>query len=408
MKISVLSHGLVGWSGGVDFLRHIAFSIALSEVGQSLQKTLILPSDDLIGQIKKSLYPLRAVVKQLLRGEAPHWVAKPGFSKSYLRTTFADLAQDFELVYSSGSNYRSQLRTTTQLAADLVLPCFEPPSEDFLIPWIGYLSDFQHRHLSDFFTLQEIEERNQSFARMLERECHVIVNSRAVAQDANMFYPKHKAHIHALPFSPCPHKSWLEDNADVRVQYEIDRPYFIICNQFWKHKDHGTAFRAFARYLQRGGQALLVCTGQTSDYRFPQYFAGLTHLLEELEITPYVRILGHIPKYEQIALLKQALAVIQPTLFEGGPGGGASYDAISLGIPVIASNIPVNLEMNCGYVNFFEAGNDQELADALCDRGNKTYLRTDNEKLWQAGLSRRKNCGDFILKIARQAVEDFS
>lgn len=406
MKISILSHGFDGWGGGIDFLSHIASSIALSENRNALQKTLILPADDFVGQIKKCLYPFKAAAKHMLKGDIPKWVSRPGFSELYIRVTFAELRQDFDLVHS-GSSYRAQLSVARRLAADIVLPCIEPPSESFSLPWIGYLYDFQHCHLPDFFTIQEIEQRNQSFARMLDKASHIIVNAQSVVQDAQIFYPGHKACIHRLPFSPCPQKSWLEDNTDVRVKYGIDRPYFIICNQFWKHKDHPTAFRAFARHLQHGSQALLVCTGQTSDYRFPQYSEELTHLLEELEITPRVRILGHIPKLEQIALLKHALAVLQPTLFEGGPGGGASYDAISMGIPVIASNIPVNLEMDCGNVSFFEAGNDQALADALHERGNKAYFHTDNEKLWQAGLSRRKHCGDVIVKIAQQTIRDY-
>ena len=53
--------------------------------------------------------------------------------------------------------------------------------------------------------------------------------------------------------------------------------------------------------------------------------------MDELGINDDVEIVGHIPKLDQIALLKNSIAVIQPTLFEGGPGGGSAYDAISLG-----------------------------------------------------------------------------
>ena len=37
-----------------------------------------------------------------------------------------------------------------------------------------------------------------------------------------------------------------------------------------------------------------------------------------------------INKKDQLSLIRSAKALIQPTLFEGGPGGGSCRDAISL------------------------------------------------------------------------------
>ena len=45
---------------------------------------------------------------------------------------------------------------------------------------------------------------------------------------------------------------------------------------------------------------------------------------------------------EQLLLMKYAQAVIQPSLFEGW--STVIEDAISLQVPVIASNLPVNIE----------------------------------------------------------------
>ncbi|MGK7630644.1 glycosyltransferase, partial [Salmonella enterica] len=135
------------------------------------------------------------------------------------------------------------------------------------------------------------------------------------------------ANLHALPFSPCPELNWLNDNSDLIDKYAIDKDYFIICNQFWKHKDHSTAFKAFKKYIEINPDVYLVCTGATQDYRFPGYFDELMCLLKKLGISEKVKILGHIPKLEQIELIKNSIAVIQPTLFEGGPGGGITFDA---------------------------------------------------------------------------------
>ena len=92
----------------------------------------------------------------------------------------------------------------------------------------------------------------------------------------------------------------------------------------------------------------LVCTGATDDNRFPDYFSMFTDEVEKLGLKDQVHILGHIPKQDQLALLNGSLAVVQPTLYEGGPGGGSVYDAMSYGIPTIVSDIPINREIEEG------------------------------------------------------------
>ena len=75
-----------------------------------------------------------------------------------------------------------------------------------------------------------------------------------------------------FPFAPCAQLDWLKNDLDVRDLYKIELLYFLISNQFWRHKDHETAFKAFAKYRANGGNAILVCTGGIDDYRSPGYF----------------------------------------------------------------------------------------------------------------------------------------
>lgn len=402
MKISILTHGFANWGGGIDFIRFISSSIACAASNDHIHKNLIIPKNDYKLKIRHSIYPFKQALNQIANGEFPDWKTKPKLSEAYYQNMFSDLSPEFEIL-QSGSNYTDQLNTTIRLDSDIVLPCLVPPNKNFSLPWIGYLPDFQHRHFPQFFSKQEIKGRNRNFKYMLDNADHLIVNARAVQQDIECFYADHKANIHVLPFSPHPQLNWLTSELDCREKYHINKPYFMISNQFWKHKDHVTAFKAFAQYLQHGGNAILVCTGETNDYRFPNYFRELQDLIKLLEIEQYVRILGHIPKIEQISLLKQSLAIVQPTLFEGGPGGGACYDAIALGVPVIVSNIPVNLEIDCGEVCFFEAGNYISLAQALHQRGDKQLFRPSVQHLMQVGHDRQRRCGEFILNVIEQA-----
>lgn len=403
MNVSILSHGFVGWGGGVDFVRFVASAIACISADEMQSKRIIIPSNDArLKIIRLAYHPLKTALKQIENGERPTWEIRASQPKEFYKTAFADLATQFEIVHS-GSSYHAQLSKAVKAGSDIVLPCIVPPKKNFPLAWIGYLPDFQHLHLPHFFSEQEIMERNKNFRHMLDTASHIIVNANAVKNDIMQFHADHKAEIHVLPFSPCPQAAWLNDDLDVRAQYEINKPYFIICNQFWKHKEHATAFKAFAEYLQQGGEALLVCTGATDDYRFPKYFPELQHLIQQLNLASHIRILGHIPKTEQISLVKHALAVVQPTLCEGGPGGGASYDAIALGVPLIASDISVNFEISCGDVTFFKAGDAISLTQKLHDRGLIAIERPSNDFLMNAGKERQRQCGEFILKVMEKA-----
>jgi glycosyltransferase involved in cell wall biosynthesis len=128
-------------------------------------------------------------------------------------------------------------------------------------------------------------------------------------------------------------------------------------------------------------------------------------LLNSLGIADKVKILGHIPKLDQIALLKKSLAVIQTTLFEGGPGGGSVYDSISLGVPAIVSNIPINLEIDCGDVVYFKVGNDTDLGDAMFTLDTKIYQRQSNNVLWSMNLKRRALGAESLIAVVNEALK---
>ena len=404
MKLSIISNGLASWGGGIDFIRHLLLLISLADKENAIKKSLILPGDDWIHTTRNFLYPFLEIANDLKVLKKPQFRKRSSFSENYFRETFSDYEDKYNLIYS-GSTSNSQIKAIKKISPDVVFPLIRPPPVGFNIPWVGYIADFQHKYLPEFFSAAEIQVRNKRFTEMLTRSSHIIVNAKSVANDAKRFHPESVSKIYSMPFSPCPSRLLLSIDIDARQKYGINRPYFIISNQFWKHKDHITAFDAYARYLALGGRAMLICTGHTVDYRDSNYFFDLMHLLDDLKIRNNVLILGHIPKNDQISLMKKAIAVIQPTLFEGGPGGGAAYDAISLGIPVIASNIPVNLEMNCGEITFFSVGNAIELCDSMLERGLKNY-EVSKTKIWADGLLRGKKCGRFILNVLNEKIRD--
>ena len=128
---------------------------------------------------------------------------------------------------------------------------------------------------------------------------------------------------------------------------------FLISNQFWVHMNHCVAFEALSYVIKTNPEVHIVCTGNTNDYRNPDYYLSLLKKIEEFGIKNNIHILGYISKLEQIKIMYNSIGVIQPTLFEGNPGGGIAYNALAMDIPIILSDIAVNKELDYKKDSFF-------------------------------------------------------
>jgi glycosyltransferase involved in cell wall biosynthesis len=177
----------------------------------------------------------------------------------------------------------------------------------------------------------------------------------------------------------------------------------MISNQFWRHKDHITAIKGFKLFLDsiENKNIGLVCSGQTQDSRFPNYFDEIKGLINELGISKKIFILGYIPKNDQLQILKNSVAVIQATLFEGGPGGFAVYESVAFGIPSIVSDIPVNKELDDETVTFFKTGSPEDLAEKM----KMVFESPKKEYLTQELIAKNKKS---LVKLGTQILNIFN
>jgi len=390
-NIAILGRGFVNWGGGVDLLRILINGLtAVERDGSPIQ--VLLP---------------RETWKSRLIGRL--FASSPRPTESQLRSAFATYGNRVEVRFFDDTA-GGLLESLRAVRADIVLPCMYSLGAKYPVPWIGYLLDFQHMHLPHLFSRWNRVYRRHTFTAMLREAKTILVNARAVEVDATRFYPNSHARITPLPFAPSVRKEWLAVDAEgTRHRFGIPERYFIICNQFWVHKDHQTAFRAFASFLQalpRSERSVaLVCTGSMHDYRAPHHMGQLRALLDELAIAGSVHLLGHIAKEEQIALLRGAIAVLQPTLFEGGPGGGAIYDAVALGVPSIVSDIPVNREIDDASVRYFPPRDPGELARLMLEALRQPRVAMDDSLLVARSAARVRRLGETLQEAIVAALQ---
>jgi glycosyltransferase involved in cell wall biosynthesis len=406
MHIGFLARDFLGWAGGVWFIQNLLRGLVTLSP-HTVRITVLAPSDHTPRVVLRRLVSkLRRLAARPLRGFAS--IAAPSAERALWLRGVAELAAiEPRLVVYDGSE-TDLLRHCREKEIDVLMPVMTPLASAG-IPWVGYLYDCQHRRHPEFFGAREIRMRDAAFERMLDRARIVFTNAKDVVSDLRTFFPGRATKLFSLPFAP-----QIQDDELARAAVGVDAArratacgerYFIICNQFWIHKDHATAFRAFARFLEtpRHSGFRLVCTGLTEDYRFPGHFEGLKALIAGAGIADKVVFTGHIDKARQQSLLYGAAALVQPTLFEGGPGGGAASDAIALGVPCLLSDIPVNLELVDPLASFFKAGDPEALAAAMERVVSNPPQRPTREMLLEASRRYAQVLGASLLTLAQAA-----
>jgi glycosyltransferase involved in cell wall biosynthesis len=241
-----------------------------------------------------------------------------------------------------------------------------PPCANSGTPYVFWIPDFQHLRRPDLMT----EQVRDGFARGIEANVHdasqIVLSSFDARRDFAGRYPQLVDRTHVVRFCSVPDDAWWSlDPLEVAQKYGLPERFLIVCNQFTRHKNHLALMEA-VRLLVAGGRGgiHLVCTGSTFDYRGEDYVGQVNAFLRQHGLESKVTILGLIPRAEQIALLRRAAAVVQPSLFEGW--STVIEDAKTLGKPVFASDLPVHREqLGEAHPWYLDPDNPAEWARAL-------------------------------------------
>lgn len=396
LNIGILAHDFMEWSGGIDFVWTLTDSLLATTRGQKSRFHLLVPDSGLRLCWRRT----RKKIKAFFTGKK---VVDTGQSSDEICTAFMRFGSRVA-IHHIGIGKNEIERAMSRLKLDIVFPALHSLGNNFRRPWLAYAYDFQHRYFPQFFSPKACESRDKHFVSLLTQAKAVIVNSRAAAADIAKFVPETTARVYTLPFAAAPSPDWFKP-AVISPKNQVAGRYFIISNQFWAHKDHSTAFKAFEKIAKDFPDVTLVCTGSPRGANDPDHYPGLLRQIQATGLQNRIKLLGLIPKREQIELLKNAVAVVQPTLFEGGPGGGAVFEAVALGVRSIVSEIPVNRELEGLDVIFFPPGDANELAKKMGEVLRCPQEPNHPEILIHSGKSRRIACGEMLWEALDFSLE---
>jgi glycosyltransferase involved in cell wall biosynthesis len=239
------------------------------------------------------------------------------------------------------------------------------------IKTLGWIPDFQHKHLPHLFSPKENFIRDRIFGLMAELNNAIVFSSNNAKEDFLNFYTPSKKQSHfVLQFVPYLQEEIATTN-EVLIKFDIKTNFFYIPNQFWVHKNHIFLLEAFAQITEKT-DCLLIFSGNMDDYRFPEYKEDIKKTVQKFNLEEKVKFLGIIDYSDVIQLILNSKAVINPSLFEGW--SSTVEEAKALGKNIILSDIPVHLEQAPLGGYYYKKDSKEELASLILALNDKNEI----------------------------------
>lgn len=372
-KIIVPAAYFCAWDGGVKLVKTTLDSLISYDKENNFTYTLLIPDNNFISFVKRIYNIFKLFFLGLTKGEIIIQDWKLHTSARELRKYFEG-KKNLSIIGVDYINEKKFLDKGINLLS---------MNLEYHKNKIGYLFDFQHKYFPKFFSNEQKKFRDIFFKDILNSNNYIIVNSKKTKKDILKFYKNIKSKIFVLPFAP-----YLDFNIDILEKKNILGKYFIICNQFWSHKNFETAINAMKFFKEENCE--LLVTGNVDLKKNYNYFSKINNLVNSLNLSKKIKFLGNLEKTKQLSLMFNSLGVIQPSLFEGGPGGFSAYEAISLDKNLLLSDIEVNKEAKSKKIVFFKKKNAKDLFYKM----NKIYKTTP-----------KKNSFNYIKNISKQNKE---
>ena len=253
---------------------------------------------------------------------------------------------------------------------------------------IYWIPDFQDKHYPEFFTKEGLAKKHERSQWIADHSKNIILSSESVKKDWEKFYPQFKGKTKVVHFAVNHPEFESLDITQLRDKFRLPENYFFSPNQFWAHKNHLVVIKAAEILKKQGNPVIIAFSGKENDNRNPGYTEKLKTYVKENNLDDVIRFLGFLDRREQLKLMKHAVAVIQPSLFEGW--STVIEDAMAMNQRVIASDLEVNKEQLGDKGLYFERQNAEDLSKSLikveCEKSEIDYHYSEKRKIFASNL----------------------
>jgi len=234
---------------------------------------------------------------------------------------------------------------------------------------VSWYADLQHKYYPEFFSKRKIIERDLRIKYIIKNSKDLVVSSQAVKDDFLKFFKIPKTlNIHIYRFVSIIDELPQLSSEEIKNKYNLPKEYYMISNQFHKHKNHKVVLKALVELKNQGKSIHIVMTGKFPDKPESPYMEELHELINTNDLKEDISFLGLIPRGDQLLLMSHAKAILQPSLFEGW--STVIEDARSLQVPVIAADLSVNIEQLSDKGKYFSAHDYVSLSKLIIEQEN--------------------------------------
>jgi glycosyltransferase involved in cell wall biosynthesis len=341
MRVGIVVHGGDGWLGGRNYIRNLL--TAVYNLPQREIDVVVLTTPESDDQIS-DLPPFEVVRSKLL-------TLKP-MTEYARKAVTALLGRNLPMERLLRRHKISVLSHSGHLGSRAS------------VPTVGWIPDFQHMHLPEFQKDAERAKRERRLMNICANCTRLVLSSECVRSDLKQFAPQYFGKAEILRFVAAPFaREPITSFGDLSRKYQIDGPFFLLPNQFWAHKNHKTVITALKLLRQQGKGITVIATGSTRDHRNPGFFDSLIAYAHECGVSEDFRVLGIVPYPDLAGLMRSAVALVNPSLFEGW--STSVEEAKTAGKAIVLSDIPVHREQNPERGIFFSALDAERLAAAM-------------------------------------------
>lgn len=288
---------------------------------------------------------------------------------------------------------------------------------------IGVFGHMLHRRIPGAATLSNILDYQESFYPELSGEVALrrrqvqeeriaatadalYFNSIVSMEDYDRRHPSFKGIRGVIPlFAFVEDEELSLDPEVVSKRYQLPDRFIIVPSQLWSHKNHEQLIKALSLLKKHGSGVTAVFTGTPHDPRASGFGSKVLQLIALEGLHDTVFMLGQLERKELLAIMRQAMGFVQPSLYEGG--GLPAEEARLLGKPIVLADLPLQREADIPRAAYFQPGNAEDLASVIGQvfEDASPGLDPDAEGIARANAeSRADHIAREFLRVAREVA----
>jgi glycosyltransferase involved in cell wall biosynthesis len=265
---------------------------------------------------------------------------------------------------------------------------------DLGLPVVLNLHDLGHRHFPEYFSQEEIDDREKWWAASAFRADSILTASSFVRRDLQQQLRVDASKIFVAP-EACP--SFIPPTAanilDVRERFGLSEQFFIYPADVLPHRNHERLIRAFIS-AELGGAQLILSGGGQKNSQLPE-------LIEELHAEFNVRLVGRLEPEDARTLYHLATGLVFPSGYE--TWSTPVMEAMASGCPIACSNAAGLPDEVVDAALLFDPDNQEEITSAIQRLAGDPSLR---QTLAKRGRERVKEFGpEAFLRAISAAYE---